>query len=140
MPRVVECLPLARYPTSGTYLVAWDGDEPVGHAHIAWSETKVGVPQIGDVYVRPDVRRRGVATALARAAEDAAVARGHGRISLSYGLANDAARRLYERLGYRDAGLEHEHVHGEIRVRTGVIEVDEVLVHVVKDLRPSASS
>jgi len=75
-----------------------------------------------------------VATALAQAAETLAVERRHARVSLSYGIANDAARRLYEGLGYRDAGLAPEPVRGLIRVRTGILEVDDVLIHLVKDL------
>ena len=86
------------------------------------------------MFVREDHRRRGIATALALAAEALAVERRHARISLSYGIANDAARRLYEGLGYRDAGLKPEPVRGRIRVRLGILEVDDVLIHLVKDL------
>src|SRR5207244_4443984 len=39
-------LPLHRLDTAQTYLVAWDGDEPVGHAHISWESTKLGAPEI----------------------------------------------------------------------------------------------
>jgi GNAT superfamily N-acetyltransferase len=127
-------LPLARYPNHQTYLVAWDGGESIGHAHIAWEPTRLGVPEIQDVFVREDRRRRGVATALARAAEELAGERGYGRISLGYGIANGAARRLYSGLGYRDAGLEPEPVRGLIRIRTGIIRVDDTLIYLVKDL------
>jgi ribosomal protein S18 acetylase RimI-like enzyme len=107
---------------------------PLGHAHISWTRTKLGVPEIQDVFVRENVRRRGVATALAHAAERSAAARGHSRISLSYGIANDAARRLYEGLGYRSAGLEPERVRGVVRLRSGPVEVDDTLIHLVKEL------
>jgi GNAT superfamily N-acetyltransferase len=132
--RIGERLPLARYPRHQTYLVAWEGDEPLGHAHVAWERTSLGVPEIQDVFVREDRRRRGVATALALAAEALAAERRHRRVSLSYGIANDAARSLYEGLGYRDAGLAPERVQGVIRIRTGILEVDDTLVHLVKDL------
>ena len=92
------------------------------------------MPEIQDVFVREDRRRRGVATALALAAEALAAERGHARISLGYGIANGAARALYEGLGYRDAGLEPEPVRGVIRVRTGILEVDDTLIHLVKEL------
>jgi GNAT superfamily N-acetyltransferase len=132
--QIGDGLPLARYPHHQTYLVAWEGDEAIGHAHLAWKRTKLGVPEIQDVFVREDRRRRGIATALAAAAETLAADRGYARISLSYGIANDAARTLYESLGYRDAGLEPEPVRGVIRVRTGILEVDDTLIHLVKDL------
>jgi GNAT superfamily N-acetyltransferase len=122
-----------------TYLVAWDGDEPIGHAHIAWHDTKLGIPEVQDVYVLPDRRRRGVASALMLGAERLAGRRGEPRISLSYGIANDAARQLYTNLGYRDAGIPPERVDGTIIVRGEPLEVDDTLVYVVKDVDPGAA-
>jgi ribosomal protein S18 acetylase RimI-like enzyme len=92
------------------------------------------VPEIQDVYVEPAHRRRGVATALSRGVEQEAVLRGHAQISLSVGLGNEPARRLYERLGYRDAGLEPERVLGTITIRGKPLDVDETLIYLVKDL------
>ena len=60
--RVDACLPLHRLDGHQTYLVAWDEDDPAGHAHIAWIGTRLGVPEIQDVYVLPERRRRGVAS------------------------------------------------------------------------------
>jgi len=78
------------------------------------------------------------------AAERAAAARGHPRVSLSYGIGNTDAQRFYERLGYRDAGLEPQRVRGTIMIRSGPLEVDDTLVYLVKDLPvdsdPSRSS
>ena len=142
--RVDAVLPLHRLDGGGTYLVAWEGDEPAGHAHIAWERTKLGVPEVQDVFVRSDRRRRGVATELARAAERLATERGHGRISLSYGMANEPARRLYEKLGYTRADISPERVHGTIIIRNEPVEVDDTLVYLVKtlpvDSGPSRSS
>ena len=87
-----------------------------------------------DVYVLPEQRRRGVASALTLGAERLAGKRGQARISLSYGIANDAARRLYEKLGYRDAGVPAERVEGTIVVRGEPLEVDDTLVYLVKDV------
>ena len=132
-------LPLHRLDGAGTYLVAWDGGEPVGHAHIAWRETKLGIPEIQDVYVLPEQRRRGVASALTRAAERAVADRDHASISLSCGIANEPARRLYERLGYVDAGIPPERVLGTITIRGRRVEVDDTLVYLVKDVDSGAS-
>ena len=117
-----------------TFLIAWDGALPLGHAHLAWEGTKLGVPEIQDVFVAEDARRRGVATALTDAAEMEARARGHDRISLSVGTGNFAAHALYERLGFENAGLEPEHVHGTITLRGKPLEVDDTLVYLVKRL------
>jgi ribosomal protein S18 acetylase RimI-like enzyme len=127
-------LPLSRLDGVQTYLVAWDDEEPVGHAHVAWERTKLGVPEIQDVYVLPDCRRRGVATALNTAAERAAASRGHERISLGVGIANVGARRLYERLGYRDAGIAPQRIAGTIVIRGEPVEVDDTLLYLVKEL------
>ena|SRR2546430_735145 len=83
-----------------TYLVAWDDDQPVGHAHIAWVGTHLGHPEIQDVFVLPERRRRGIAAQLTRAAEEEARARGWDGISLSVSQeGNVSARRLYAKLG-----------------------------------------
>lgn len=132
--QIGDRLPLHRLGAYETYLVAWDGEEPVGHAHISWTKTRLGLPEIQDVFVPEHLRRQGVATALALAAEEAASERGHERISLSYGITNEAAKLLYEGLGYRNAGLEPERVSGVIELRGRIVEVDDTLVYLVKDL------
>jgi len=90
------------------------------------------------------MRRRGVASTLTRAAERDAAERGYDRVSLSCGISNDAARRLYEGLGYRDAGIAPERVTGIVQLRTGPVEVDDTLIYLAKDLsvdsEPSRSS
>src|ERR671935_1699021 len=98
-------LPLSRLDQhaaeGSTYLIAWEDDRPVGHAHIAWSGTHLGVPEIQDVFVLPELRRRGIATQLSDAAEELARARGWDRISLSVSQdGNEPAKRLYAKLGY----------------------------------------
>ncbi|MDQ2968966.1 MAG: GNAT family N-acetyltransferase [Actinomycetota bacterium] len=114
--------------------MAWDGSDPVGHAHVAWEETTLGVPEIGDVFVAAELRRRGIGTELSEAAERMARTRGHRQISISASIANDGALRLYRRLGYRDAGLPPKRVQGTIVVRGGPMEVDDTLLYLIKDL------
>ena len=133
-----EALPLHRLDQwrleGSTFLIAWDDGRPVGHAHLAWEGTRLQVPEIQDVYVAEDARRRGVAMALTDAAEMEARARGYDRISLSVGTGNFAARALYARLGFEDAGLEPERVHGTIMLRGEPFAVDDTLVYLVKRL------
>src|SRR5262249_8875379 len=127
--RIGDRLPLARLSGRGTHLVAWDGGEPVTQAHISWAETKLGVPEIQDVFVREDRRRRGLGTAVTLAAERIVHARGNRRISLGTSVDNHAARRLYDKLGYRDSGVEPERVYGTIMIRSGPLEVDDTLIY-----------
>lgn len=88
----------------GFYLVAWEDDEPLGHAHLALTDP----PELQDVSVQR--RRRGVASALA--------------VSID----NEAAQTLYRGLGYRDAGVPPRRVQGAIQIRTGPLEVDDTLL------------
>jgi ribosomal protein S18 acetylase RimI-like enzyme len=114
--------------------VAWEDDIPVGHAHLAWDGTTLGLPEVQDVFVDESRRRRGIATALTRTAEGLAAARGHDGISLSFGIANEGARRLYESLGYHRAELEPQPVRGTIVLRGKPVEIDDTLVYLVKEL------
>jgi ribosomal protein S18 acetylase RimI-like enzyme len=136
LERVDAELPLNRLDSAsdGVYLVAWDRDRPVAHARLTWAPTKLGLPEVQDVYVREELRRRGIATRLTRAVEREASKRGHGRVSLSVGIGNAAARALYERLGYADAGVEPEHVVGTIVLRGRDVAVDDTLLYLVKEL------
>jgi [ribosomal protein S18]-alanine N-acetyltransferase len=145
-PRVIEVRPLtedevglvcARLPVSrlgkpgGVYLVAWQGEEPVGHAHL---DRRADPPELQDVYVVEPFRRRGVATALTAAAERAAAADGNAELSLSVSERNAAAIALYERLGYRRTDAPPERVHGTVQLRTGPLHVDDVLLRYAKPL------
>jgi predicted GNAT family acetyltransferase len=125
---------LARFGGRQTYFVAWDSGEPVAHACVAWSGTKLGVPEVQDVFVREDRRRRGIGEVLMRAIERTIAERGHQRVSISYGIENPVARALYDKLGYRDAGIAPQRVKGTILIRSGPLDVDDTLIYLVKDL------
>jgi ribosomal protein S18 acetylase RimI-like enzyme len=113
--RVGAVLGLARLHTGrGFYLIAWEENEPLGHAHLALSDP----PELQDVSVRPEHRRRGVASSLTAAAESEARARGFDRLRLTVGIANEAAQTLYRNLGYVDTGVPRR-VQGTIVTRTG---------------------
>ena len=133
LPLVDALLPLHRLdqPGEGLYLVAWEEGEPVGHGYVAFTDP----PELGDVFVLPQHRRRGIATALTAAAEREVAARGYDLLRLSYGIANDAARRVYERAGYVDAGLPQKRVAGAITIRGERVEVDDTLVYLEKRVR-----
>ena len=124
--RVGSVLGLARLHSEveGFYLVAWDGREPVGHAHLALTDP----PELQDVEVTLEHRRRGIATALTEAAEQEARARGFDRMRITVAVDNRPAQALYERFGYADPGIPPRHVRGRIVIRTGPIHVDATLL------------
>lgn len=122
---VVAVLGLARlYQGDGFYLVAWEGDEPMGHLHLALTDP----PELQDVSVRPEHRRRGVASILTAAAEDEARRRGFDRIRVTVGHDNEPAQNLYRHRGYGECGEPRRRVQGTVVIRTGPIVVDDVLL------------
>jgi ribosomal protein S18 acetylase RimI-like enzyme len=122
---VVAVLGLARlHQGDGIYLVAWQGMEPLGHAHLALTDP----PELQDVEVRPEYRRRGVASALTAHAEHETRARGFDRLRLGVSADNAPAQALYRRCGYLDAGLAPQRVKGTVQIRTGPIEVDDTIL------------
>jgi GNAT superfamily N-acetyltransferase len=132
--RVASRLPLHRLGSAGgEYLVAWDGAEPVGHAHVAWAHEP---PELQDVWVPEELRRRGIATALSQAFEARARERGHEVVGLEVGEANAAAIALYVRLGYVRTDDPPRRVAGTVQLRTGPLEVDDTLLRYEKRLPP----
>lgn len=79
----------------GVGLVRWGRAHEVRVRRRLW-----GVPQLYHFQVREDYRRRGIGTALLRAAEDILRQRGYTRVLLGVDLSNKDAFRLYERRGY----------------------------------------
>jgi ribosomal protein S18 acetylase RimI-like enzyme len=57
------------------------------------------------LYVAPEYRRRGIATALLQQAQSWAIARGDQQLSLQVFANNDAALALYQKLGYGTTAL-----------------------------------
>src|ERR1700683_4437808 len=95
------------------YLVAWRGNEPVGHVlvHLRSSSdhgAALRCAELEDLFVRAEARGHGIGAALLAAAEREAAGTGAHRLGLAVSVSNprnDAARRLYERFGYRDVGF-----------------------------------
>jgi len=122
---VCRVLGLARLnQQNGSYFVAWDGDEPVGHAYLAITAP----PEVQDVQVRADFQRRGVARHLIAAVEAAAVEHGMNRLRVEVSISNEGAQALYRKLGFADSGLPPRVVRGTVQIRTGPIEVDDTLL------------
>jgi [ribosomal protein S18]-alanine N-acetyltransferase len=123
--RVAAVLGLARLDQGdGFYLVAWDGDQPAGHAHLALTDP----PELQDVEVSAQYRRRGVGSALTAAAEAEAQKRGFDRLRVTVSVDNAAAQALYRTLGYGDSGMPARRVQGTVMIRTGPLEVDDTLL------------
>lgn len=93
------------------YLIAWAGDEPVGHLNLRLGGRKLperarslGAAQIEDLAVAAPHRRRGYATSLMRRAHEEAAARAFRTVGLGVDIGNAPARALYRGEGYEETG------------------------------------
>ncbi|MCP5150050.1 MAG: GNAT family N-acetyltransferase [Ectothiorhodospiraceae bacterium] len=80
------------------FVAAFVQAEDEGDAHLEPSARRWG--WIGDLYVEPRMRRRGIAAALLDAAERHFAAHGLTRVKLAFVARNVAARDVYVRRGY----------------------------------------
>jgi RimJ/RimL family protein N-acetyltransferase len=127
-------LPLHRLDQpGGEYLVAWEDGVPVGHAHLDWRHDP---PELQDVFVPEQYRRRGIAARLSGAAEERVHARGFDRIGLDVDVENAPARALYEKLGYREKGTPPRRQAGTVVLRGKPYYFDVMLLDLVKQLPP----
>lgn len=123
--RVARALGLARlHQGNGFYLVAWDADEPIGHAHLALTDP----PELQDVEVRESYRRRGVGRALCAEAEGEARVAGHSALRVTVSAHSPAAQALYRQLGFTDTGMPPRRIVGTVEIRTGPLHVDDTLL------------
>jgi GNAT superfamily N-acetyltransferase len=116
---------------------------PVGRGHVLfpgheqWSVSALrwNCPEVRDVFVVPEARRRGVSTAVMGALEQAVRDRGFSRIGLTVAQDEEAApaRALYDKLGYAFA---HGPFIGSTAVATdeGPRPVGGVFVYLTKEL------
>lgn len=111
---------------------------PVGQAAIHWNgkPTHPQIPDIQSVRVHPDLRGQGLGSRLLSECEKLVSTRGHGLVSLSVAQDNDAARRLYERLGYRVVGAPYSDVWFYADAAGQSIRVEETVWDMVKNLKP----
>lgn len=146
-----------RWPTAGvhaahaaahvagraTYLVAWNGPEPLGVLMVQWAgcvgpRAAAAHPEaveFNHVQVRGSARGRGVGTALLVAAERLAAARGVATAAVGVAEDNPGARRLYERCGFVETGVVDRTAYDWVDDAGGThhaVELDHLLV---KDLR-----
>jgi ribosomal-protein-alanine N-acetyltransferase len=91
-------------------LVHGNGAEAQGFV-MGW--TAAGDAEVLTVAVVPEARRKGFGAALVTAASVAALVRGAKSIHLEVAEDNAAARALYTKLGYKEAGRRHAYYAGE---------------------------
>jgi GNAT superfamily N-acetyltransferase len=85
----------------GSFRGIWEGADLVAVAGTHLFSPALGVCTIGNVYTRRDRRRRGLAARATSAVVRHALVASIPTIVLNVSQANDAARRVYEQLGFR---------------------------------------
>jgi GNAT superfamily N-acetyltransferase len=85
---------------TGAVFIAEDETGPIGVARL--EEPKYGASHLQLAYIRPRARRQGVTKALLRACAEVAREHGSNMVSLEVLFANEAARAVWQRLGFAD--------------------------------------
>jgi ribosomal protein S18 acetylase RimI-like enzyme len=103
--------------TESVIFLAEDAGAALGFTQLYPSFTSAGMARIfvlNDLFVAPQARGRGVATALLRSAADFGHAEGAVRLTLSTAIDNHTAQALYERAGWQrdDAFLTYQFTLG----------------------------
>ena len=91
---------------NGTYipLASWLTRDEAGIAGASLASHWMGAPLLAEIGVRKDRRGQGIARDLLAATTNALVDLGYDRLALYVTIGNDPAIRLYESLGFRQAG------------------------------------
>lgn len=84
------------------WLVAMDGDRVTGYVG---SQSVLGETDMMNIAVHPDFRRRGIAEELVMKLVEELKVRGNHSLMLEVRVSNDPARKLYDKMGFRQVGL-----------------------------------
>jgi len=115
------------------YLIAWQGEDAVGHVLLRWSGPDLAdlrdrvepVPYLEALAVQEDLRWRGIGTRLLAAAESMVRGRGFTKVGLAVGVENLAALALYARRGYKLLDLDPFEVSWSYVDHDGALNVEE---------------
>lgn len=96
----VAAEPEAMSPPAGAFLIAYEGERPVGCGGLKRLDDRTC--EIKRMYVLPELRGRGLARLMLEALEARAGELGYVRVRLDTGTRQLAAKHLYERSGYAE--------------------------------------
>ena len=98
-----------------TYCLAWDGEQVVGSSHLTISRADRRLGGLGEVVTLANYRGYGIAAEVCRRVRDSFFEQGGEALFL--GTDNPVARRVYERLGWKQ--LAGSNVMGNFSTATG---------------------
>lgn len=125
------------------YLIAWLDGKPVGNLDLRYdgfdseklSDEMRKIPELNAITVAEGCRGKGIGTVLIKEGERRVKERGFKQVGMGVNPENEGAKRLYERLGYKDSGTGLHRGSWEVTDKDGntFIESEEGLIY-LKDL------
>ena len=109
------------------YLIAWIDEMPVGHGMLLWDgptgtpkqHIETPSPYVEDLWVRSDIRSRGIGALILVEMTMLAISHGYLSISLSVGVDNRRAISLYERMRFEQARVPTFTLSGMVAMANG---------------------
>ena len=109
------------------YLIAWIGETPVGHGMLLWRgptgtpKQHIGTPYpyVEDLWVRDDLRSKGIGARILAEMTILAISHGYEAVSLSVGVDNCRAIKLYERMGFATTRVPRFTLSGMVAMANG---------------------
>lgn len=142
----LQCLHENRIGLRVTLLVYLDGGTLAGCAHLKFESDYLyfraqGIPEINDVNIFPEFRRRGIGNQLIEEFESIAAYNSYDSIGIGMGLYKDfgAAQRIYCKRGYVPDGNGLMYEHREVSEGETVQVNDDLLLYFVKELGASGT-
>ena len=121
-------------------------DQPAGYCLLNWEPKygfyrKLGIPEIQDLNILPNFRRKGLATTLITHCEKLALDKGVTQMGISFGLdaSYGAAQRLYVKLGYVPDGNGVTYDRAAVNAGDFRPVDDDLCLMMVKDLATTAT-
>ena len=109
------------------YLIAWIGDTPVGHGMLLWNgptgapkqHLDKPCPYVEDLWVRKDLRSRGVGARMLAEMTILAISHGYDALALSVGVDNRRAVKLYKKMGFATTQIPSFTLSGLVSMANG---------------------
>lgn len=113
----------------------------MGYVTVVWNSPYLGfhsrkIPEISDLNVLPNFRRKGIGTRLVHQCEKLAEGKGFKEIGLGVGLISDygSAQRLYLRLGYMPDGQGAHYKNKVVKYNQDVRADDDLVIFLSKKI------
>lgn len=124
-----------------TVFIAKMAEKFCGYVTIKWKSDYQpfnlnNVPEISDLNVLPEFRKKGIGSALIQHCESTAMKRGHAEIGLGVGMTLDygSAQRLYVQLGYMPDGNGLHYNYKAVNYSETVTVDDDLILYFKKQL------